>query len=85
MITMTGVAEILQTIGGGGLAAIVLVGGFIMWKMYPGWLKNRDREMKAREHENMLRKVQIRLLNSLMKFLEAQGHDIDIPDITEEL
>lgn len=84
-LDLTSISELLQTIGGGGLTAIVLVLGVLGWRFGPKWLEGRDRDVAARERDNRLRKIHIRLMRANLEFLKEQGHEVEIPDITEEI
>lgn len=71
-----GIAEIINMVGVGPLAAILILAKFF----FP-WYK---RDVRARETENMLRACQIEALMANLNFLKEHGYDdIQIPDLTK--
>ena len=82
---LTAISEVLQTIGGGSLSALVLVAGVILWRYGKPYMEMRKKEVQAVEHENMLRKMQIQVLLKVCEFLKEQGHVITVPDISEKI
>lgn len=69
--------QILQWLGPGPLAAIVV----IAWFLLPIY----RRHVSALEKGNILRRCTNRLLKANLEFLKKEGHDVQIPDLSEEI
>ena len=68
---------ILQYVGPGPLAGIIIVA----WL----WLPWYRRQVKVQEKELILRRCQVRMLHAVAKWLKGEGHEITVPDLTEEI
>lgn len=69
--------NILYLIGPGPLAAIVV----LAWILVPVYRKH----VKALERDLILRRCQIRVLQAVAEWLKGEGHEITVPDLTEEI
>ena len=78
-----------------GLApiAVIITAVWRLWTLYSkqreaehaAEIKIREEEVKAREKENELRRMQIRLDLTMLEFLKGAGHNVEIPDITQDI
>lgn len=76
---------ILQYANGGTVAVVAIVCWYVLKYIWPIWRKQRDDDILARQDENKLKRVEIRVLICFLDHLKKEGYEIDVPDLAKEI